>query len=77
VTLRIPPARIFFPDEDRRDILRLIDEALVTGRLTLGKHVRAFEEEFARASGTRYAVAVNSGTSSLEIPLRVFGVSGK
>jgi dTDP-4-amino-4,6-dideoxygalactose transaminase len=77
VTLRIPPARIHFPDEDRRDILRQIDEALVTGQLTLGKHVKAFEEEFARASGTRYAVAVNSGTSSLEIPLRIFGVSGK
>jgi dTDP-4-amino-4,6-dideoxygalactose transaminase len=45
--------------------------------LTLGKHVKAFEEEFARASGTRYAVAVNSGTCSLEIPLRAFGVTGK
>jgi dTDP-4-amino-4,6-dideoxygalactose transaminase len=77
VTLRIPPARVYFPDEDRRRILKQIDEALVSGQLTLGHHVKAFEEEFARATGARHAVAVNSGTSSLEIPLRVFGVSGK
>ena len=42
--------------------------------MTLGRHVEAFEAEFARAAGARYAVAVNSGTSSLEIPLRVFDV---
>ncbi|HYY42362.1 MAG TPA: DegT/DnrJ/EryC1/StrS family aminotransferase, partial [Pyrinomonadaceae bacterium] len=45
--------------------------------LTLGRHVRAFEEEFAAATGSRHAVAVNSGTSSIEIPLRVFGVEGR
>lgn len=74
MALRIPPARVHFPEEDRRAILRQIDEALATGQLTLGQHVKAFEAEFARAAGTRYAVAVNSGTSSLEIPLRIFDV---
>jgi dTDP-4-amino-4,6-dideoxygalactose transaminase len=77
VTLRIPPARVYFPEDDRRAILQQIDEALVSGQLTLGRHVKMFEAEFARTTGTRYAVAVNSGTSSLEIPLRVFGVSDK
>lgn len=75
--LRIPPARIHFPEEDRRVILRQIDEALATGQLTLGPHTKAFEAEFARAAGTRYAVAVNSGTSSLEIPLRIFDVRNR
>jgi dTDP-4-amino-4,6-dideoxygalactose transaminase len=77
VSLRIPPARVHFPLEDRRAILQQIDEALSTGQLTLGKHVKAFEEQFAAQAGTRYAVAVNSGTSSLEIPLRIFGVRDK
>jgi dTDP-4-amino-4,6-dideoxygalactose transaminase len=77
VSLRIPPARVYFPEEDRRSILRLIDEALVTGQLTLGKHGKSFEESFARRVGVRYAVAVNSGTSSIEIPLRIFGVRDK
>ncbi|MDQ2921718.1 MAG: DegT/DnrJ/EryC1/StrS family aminotransferase [Acidobacteriota bacterium] len=77
MTLKIPPAKVYFPEEDRRAILQQIDEALVTGQLTLGKHVRAFEECFAAKVGTRYAVAVNSGTSSLEIPLRIFDVRDK
>jgi len=77
VNLKIPPARVYFPDEDRRVILQQIDEALTTGQLTLGKHVRLFEESFAQKVGRQYAVAVNSGTSSLEIPLRIFNVRDK
>jgi len=77
VTLRIPPARVYFPEEDRRAILEQIDEALVTGQLTLGKHGKSFERCFAEKIGVRHAVAVNSGTSSLEIPLRVFDVRDK
>ena len=77
MSLRIPPAKIYFPDEDRRAILRHIDEALVSGQLTLGKHVQKFEQCFAEKIGARFAVAVNSGTSSLEIPMRIFDVSGK
>jgi perosamine synthetase len=77
VSLRIPPARIYFSEGDRQVILQQIDEALVSGQLTLGKHVKAFEECFAQKVGVRYAIAVSSGTSSLEIPLRIFGVHGK
>jgi perosamine synthetase len=77
VSLKIPPAKIYFSEEDRQVILQQIDEALVSGQLTLGKHVKAFEECFAQKIGARYAVAVNSGTSSLEIPLRIFDVRGK
>jgi dTDP-4-amino-4,6-dideoxygalactose transaminase len=77
VTLRIPPAKVYFPEEDRKVILQQIDEALISGQLTLGKHVKAFEECFARKVGATHAVAVNSGTSALEIPLRAFDVCGK
>jgi len=73
----IPPVKIYFPDEDRKQILTAIDECLRTGQLTLGKYVKAFEDKFAKMVGTRYAIAVNSGTSSIEIPLRIFGVKGK
>ena len=77
MTLRIPPAKVYFPEEDRKVILKQIDEALISGQLTLGQHVKAFEECFARKVGALYAVAVNSGTSALEIPLRIFDVRGK
>lgn len=72
----IPAARIYFPEEDCKLILERIGEALRSGMLTLGEFARQFEEEFSHYVGTSYAVAVNSGTSALEIPLRVWDVQG-
>src|SRR5262245_59443819 len=51
-TNRIPGAKTVIPDEDRREILARIDEALRTGALTLGKNGEAFESSFARIVGT-------------------------
>src|SRR5215467_3247729 len=72
----IPAARIVIPAEDRREILERIDEALRTGALTLGRNGEAFETAFARVVGARFAVAVQSGTSALEIVLRALDVDG-
>src|SRR5215831_3486223 len=72
----IPAARIVIPADDRREILTRIDEALRTGALTLGRNGEAFETAFARVVGARFAVAVQSGTSALEIVLRALGVDG-
>jgi perosamine synthetase len=73
----IPAARIVIPEEDRRQILARIDEALRTGALTLGQNGQAFETSFARVVGVPFAVAVQSGTSALEIVLRSLGVEGR
>lgn len=75
--MRVPPAQVHFPEEDRRAILGQIDQALATGQLTLGRIGRELEERFAERHGARHAIAVNSGTSALEIPLRVLGVEGR
>jgi dTDP-4-amino-4,6-dideoxygalactose transaminase len=75
--LRVPPAAIHVPDEDRAAILAQIDECLRTGQLTLGKIGRELEERWATFNGVAHAIAVNSGTSALEIPLRAVGVEGK
>jgi perosamine synthetase len=75
--MRVPPASVYFPEADRREILARIDDALSTGQLTLGKFGRELEEKFASYAGTTYAVAVSSGTSAIEIPLRSLGVEGK
>lgn len=74
--MRVPPAKIHIPEEDRREILAQIDECLATGQLTLGKHGAAFEEAFAQTAGTKHAIAVSSGTSALEIIFRAIGVEG-
>lgn len=44
---------------------KVINDVLDSGRLSEGPRVRDFEEKWARFIGTRYCVAVNSGTSAL------------
>jgi perosamine synthetase len=47
-----------------------VRKVLESGRLRAGRVTREFENEFARAVGARYAVAVNSGTSALFLAYR-------
>jgi perosamine synthetase len=75
--MRVPPARILFPPEDRASILSMIDAALTSGQLTLGAIGRELEEAFALRHGTRHAIAVSSGTAALEIILRAIGVEDR
>ncbi len=74
---RVPAARIQFLPEDRAWIADRIQEVLASGQLTLGKFGAAFEQEFARMCGRRHGIAVNSGTSALEIVLRSLNVAGR
>jgi dTDP-4-amino-4,6-dideoxygalactose transaminase len=74
--MKIPAAKIYFPEEDRKQLLNQIDGILESGQLTLGNYTKEFEERFAVYVGTKYAIAVNSGTSALEIPLRALDAKG-
>lgn len=74
--MNIPAAKIYFPEEDRKALLTQIDAILKSGQLTLGGYTKKFEEEFAKYIGTKYAAAVNSGTSALEIILRALDIAG-
>ncbi|MFC2040900.1 DegT/DnrJ/EryC1/StrS family aminotransferase [Chloroflexota bacterium] len=74
--MKIPFARIYFTDEDTRETLSAIDQALTSGQLTLGKWGKEFEDKFSAYVGTKYAVAVNSGTVALEIILGVPKIEG-
>lgn len=69
--------KIQFGDEEKKRMLERIDDCLTTGNLSSGKYVKAFEEEFMKITGCKYAIAVNSGTSSIEIVMRILGVQGK
>lgn len=73
----VPAAKIDFLPEDRRWIVERVEEVLASGQLTLGRYGAAFEEGFAAFCGVPYGVAVNSGTSALEIVLRSLQVNGK
>lgn len=75
--MRVPPANVWFPPEDRAAITEAIDECLKSGQLTLGRHGRELEEAFAARHGAAHAVAVSSGTSALEIALRTIDVTDR
>jgi dTDP-4-amino-4,6-dideoxygalactose transaminase len=48
--------------------------AIDSGQFVLGPEVAAFEERFAAYCGTRYCVALNSGTSALHLALLAAGI---
>src|SRR3989338_3820807 len=48
-----------------REEKEIINEVLDSGRLSEGAKVKAFEEKWANFIGSKYCVAVNSGTSAL------------
>lgn len=51
-----------------------IDRVISRGDFVLGPEVARFEEEFASYLGAKYCVAVNSGTSALQLALDACGV---
>src|SRR5215217_9438122 len=56
------------------DEIQSVVETLRSGWLTTGAKVKKFEEDFARYTRARYAVAVNSGTSALHLALEAIGI---
>ena len=77
VERRIPAAKIHFLPEDRIWIAERIQEVLESGQLTLGRYGSEFERRFASLCGSGHGIAVNSGTSAIEIILRALGVEGR
>jgi len=67
---RIPLASPVIDEEMKAAALAALDEKLV-----MGESVIKFEEEFAKYSGTRYAVSTNSGTAALSVTLQALGIS--
>lgn len=57
-------------DEVDAALLGVVD----SGHFVLGPEVTAFENDFAAYVGTRHCVGVGSGTSALELAMRVLGI---
>ncbi len=58
----------------KSEVRSALEEVLAGGRFTLGEKVDYFELNFAAYIGTKYAIAVNSGTSALWLALLAAGV---
>jgi perosamine synthetase len=68
----IPVFKPSFGDEE----LEALREPFRTGWIGLGPKTREFEEAFAKYIGTRFAVALNSGTAALHLALKVLDIEG-
>ncbi len=62
------------PMIDETSIAAVVD-VLKSGMLVQGDRVEQFERSFASYIGTKYAVAVNSGTAALHTALLALGIS--
>jgi dTDP-4-amino-4,6-dideoxygalactose transaminase len=73
----IPSLKVLFTDDEKKYIKDNIEQVLDSGYLTLGGYTKEFESAFKKISNTQHALAVNSGTTALEIIFRILGVSKK
>jgi len=60
--------------DHRDELLGAMDEVLKRGALVTPKDLAVFEEAFAKLCGAKYGIAVNSGTSALDIALQAAGI---
>ena len=77
ISPRIPILRLPYSNDEIDFLKNGLEEILKSGFLTMDKKVFEFERLFSEFVGSKYAVAVNSGTSALEIPLRSFDIRNK
>ena len=68
--MRISIAQPQIGDEEVAEVSRVLRSSMIAS----GPETRLFEEEFARFVGTRYACAVNNGTSALSLSLSALGI---
>lgn len=61
--MQIPLSSPDINDKDRAAVLEVLD----SGTLSLGPRLTAFEQAITKLTGSRYAIAVNSGTSALHL----------
>lgn len=58
----------------KKEIMKAIEESLETGEFSGGGNIQQFEKEFSKISNTKYAVALNNGTSSLHLALKALNI---
>ena len=72
--LPIKPFAFDITDEEIEEFTRESAKILRSGILILGEYTSRFEQSFADFIGVKHAISTNSGTSALEILLRLKGV---
>jgi dTDP-4-amino-4,6-dideoxygalactose transaminase len=71
----IPINKPFFDNEEIQAAIRVMESGILTNKSGSGFYVTQFEEAFAKYIGSKYAIALNSGTAALHSSLIAAGVS--
>lgn len=74
--IKIPGFDLKYSEEDIKWIMNNFEKILRSGFISMGSHVKQFEEAFASFCGVPYALATANGTCSLEMILRTIDVKG-
>jgi len=67
---KIPVASPFIGQEEAEAVY----EVVKSGWISMGKRVQEFEERFSKYVNSKYAIAVNNGTSALHLALIAMGI---
>ena len=68
--INIPWAKPSFDDSELNEVI----DSFSSNWLTMGPKVKKFEEKMARLLDVPYAIAVNNGTTALDIALKSIGI---
>ena len=72
----VEPFRLNLTADEILEVQESVGRILRSGRLILGPVTREFEAAWANYTGSRYGVAVSSGSAALEILLKIHGARG-
>ncbi|MGE5363051.1 MAG: DegT/DnrJ/EryC1/StrS family aminotransferase [Bacteroidota bacterium] len=68
--MNIPIAKTFFSEEDKKNILRPLEN----GWVVQGPFVKEFEEKWSAFTGARHSIAVSNCTTALHLSLAALGI---
>lgn len=60
----------------KEPFLKLVNEILDSGEISMGKLCREFEEKWAEMNGAKYAALLSSGTDALTLTIDALGING-
>lgn len=69
----IPTSAPYLGKTETKNVLKVMKQGAISG--LSGRYVQEFERQFARFSGCRYGIAVNSGTTALHLAIAALGIA--
>ena len=72
--MKIPYVDLSVNNKTRLELSSIFNKILSKGQFVGGEEINIFEKKIAKLCGTKYAVALNSGTDALTLALHLLGV---